>query len=247
MADLVSLLNNNFLSECLGLLLASVATGIAVKLGFSEWKAGAVAALTVIALYFVKLVFTDASRWGAFVAVLPAIILVVWMVVVGHLLQRTWRKRRAVVIAEDCAWSSNPFRFLSITPVNCDINIGIRAVSLRIRIANQYDRSRFVCVTTNVAVYRHGAETPLCTLTVPVVSALVGAGETVDAAPIWQATMVRAEANEIAAVYKLDGRIQVRLVQVKITTLVDLTGDPKAVTNALALLTPVDVDHFYLE
>ena len=140
MAKLAALLNDNFFTECLGLLLASVAFGVAVKLKVAEWKSGAVASSTVIVLYVAKVVFTDASLWTAFVAVLPVVILVVWMVLVSHLLRRTWRKSQAAAIAADRDWSNNPFRFLSVAPVQCDISIGIRALSLRIRITNRSPR-----------------------------------------------------------------------------------------------------------
>lgn len=246
---MAALLDNNLFTECVGLLLASIATGVAIRFGFPEWKAGATAALTVIALYIAKVLFTDASLWAAFVTVLPVVMLVAWMMLVAYLLRRAWSKKQAAIRAEDRAWSENPFRFLTVAPAQCDINTGIRAVSVRIRITNRFTKQRFVCVTTNIALYRHGTETPLCTLTVPIASALVGANETVDAAPVWQATMTRAEADEVAAIYKLDGQVQVRLVQPRVTTLVDLTAEPKAVTNELApgLVMPVDVEHFYVE
>jgi hypothetical protein len=246
MAQLANLLNNNFFSEVLGFLFASVTYGVAVKLKVAEWKAGAIAASTVIALFVVKVLFTPATLWSAFVAVMPVGALVVWMVLVTYALRRAWRREQSAITSSDQEWSANPWQFLSVEPTICSINIGIRAVSLRIKVTNQYNKERYVHVSTSVALYRHGSDQPLCTIPLPVAEAVVGPNTNALATPIWQAILSTDDAQQIATFYKIDRKIKVQLAQTTITTIVNLTGVPKTLTtNALPLGTPVDVENFF--
>lgn len=262
---LADLLNDNFFTECLGLLLGSIAGGVAVRLKVSEWKIGVAASLAVLAVYVAKVTIGGASLWAAFVAVRSVLVLMVAIVVNAYVCRRILRKeyeralaedRRILAekhqeqeraMAEDRAWSTNPFQFLKVVPCKCGINFSERALSLRLSVDNRFSKARRLWVSANVAVYRDGGTKPLFTIPLPVTSVDAAANGTTEASPMWPATMEPAHAAEAKAVYERDRILKVQLVNATVTTLVDLSGDPRAVSNALPLVTPIAAEDVFCE
>lgn len=145
-------------------------------------------------------------------------------------------KDRDTIIAEDREWSASPFVHITAEPVNCDVNIGQRTITMRIRLSNGYAKPRQVWVIANVAVYRAGPEGPiLFRIPAPAMTALVPAKGHIDAHSPWPVKMSGEQADQMLAAYRMGG-IQVSLDHVRLTTLINLTSEPTATTTELPAL-----------
>jgi len=151
-----------------------------------------------------------------------------------------FKRQREMSAIEDNAWSANPFKFLNVAPCNCSINFSCRYISLRINIDNRYTKSRPVWISANVAIYMDGKNSPLFTIPLPVVFAEAKANSVTEGSPDWPATMEPDQALEAKAIYERDGALRVQLVNLTITTLKNLSDDPKSISTKAPTLTPIE-------
>lgn len=149
---------------------------------------------------------------------------------------RELQMKHQEAVDSDRKWSAAPFTFIAVRPRDCSISLKVRQGTTSVFIRNRFDSQRVIFVSGNLALYRDGVELPICTVAVPSFSVEVKGNEEVQACSPWSIVFSGDQIQALAAVYRLDQRLNARFVDLKVTTVVDLTTNPHTVSDSAGML-----------
>lgn len=155
-------------------------------------------------------------------------------------------QRRKELVIEDRAFSASPTQYFGQPePFDCDINFQSKTVTMKVKIENKHTKPRVVWISASVEISRDKTKEPLFTIQLPVLVIDARANQTTEFKQSCCVTMDSEQATKAASIYAADGNLRMRLVNANLTTLINMTDEPKAVTGSLLPQEPRFVDHVY--
>ena len=148
---------------------------------------------------------------------------------------------------EDRKWSANPFGYLSISASKCIINFASREVTLCVAVKNTYAKPRRVFVSANLAISQDGVSGVVFTIPLPIATLDALPNATTEETPGWTPMMTGAQAAEADIIRRRAGQLRVQLVGVCLTTLANLTSDPRAVSKPILASSTIPVERVIYE
>ncbi len=158
------------------------------------------------------------------------------------------RAMRRVELARqtDCEWSASPENYIKVRPTECVFGKLERSILFDLEVSNDFCAQRTVWISGNVAVYRKGVlenSNPICVIPMCICSVDVPAKAMKTVTQPLHSNISSDSAEIIHSILKIDNVIEAKLIDVKITTLINMSSTPETVTlrTCNLLMKPIPV------